>query len=115
MSASHDASRRGFAPTIHAPLPPADACARETSRGGAWTDYAAYVCALTAIRAGDGATALTEIERVRDVVLFPDLKARRAQALALSGKRKEARALARTAVPRSTNGRLTFPRPRSRP
>jgi len=30
--------------------------------------------------------------------LFPDLKARRAQALALSGKRKADRALAKTAV-----------------
>jgi len=95
---AHLALIADIAPALHAPPPPADACARATSRGGAWADYAAYVCALTAIHAGDGATALAEIERVRDVALFPDLKARRAQALALSGKRKAARSLAKTAA-----------------
>ena len=41
----------------------ADACAR--ARGdGAWADYTAYICALTAIDAGDGAAALTELDRV---------------------------------------------------
>ncbi len=95
---AHLALIADVAPALHAPPLPADACARATSRGGTWTDYAAYVCALTAIRAGDGAAALAELDRVRDVALFPDLKARRAQALALTGKRREARALAKTAA-----------------
>jgi hypothetical protein len=77
---------------------PGDACARARARGDAWTDYSSYVCAVAAIRAGDGPTAMTELERIHAVAYFPDLRARRAQALALVGKRKEARALAKPAV-----------------
>ncbi len=82
-----------------APPLPADACARVHARGGdAWTDYAAYICALTAIHAGDGAAALTELDGVHSAVAFPDLQIRRSQALVLAGKPKEAQALAKQAV-----------------
>ena len=78
---------------------PADACARARARvDGAWADYAAYICALTAIHAGDGAAALTELDRVHSTEDFPDLQVRRAQALVLAGKPKEARALAKQAA-----------------
>lgn len=87
-----------LAPSLQAPAIPADACARAKARGAPWSDYTAYICALAAIHVSDGATALTELDRIRDVALFPDLKARRAQALALAGKRKEARALAKPAA-----------------
>jgi hypothetical protein len=81
-----------------APPLPAGACVSARARGDAWTDYAAYVCALAAIHTGDGTAALAEIERVHYAGAFPDLQVRRAQALALTGKRKEARALARPAA-----------------
>lgn len=81
-----------------APALPHDACARTRARGNAWTDYASYVCALAAIHTGDGTTALSEIDHVHSFFPFPDLKARRAQALALLGKRTEARALAKPAI-----------------
>jgi hypothetical protein len=82
-----------------APPLPAGACARARDRGGdAWRDDAAYICALAAIHAGDGAAALTELERVHSAVAFPDLQVRRAQALALAGKPKEAQALAKVAA-----------------
>jgi hypothetical protein len=95
---AHLALDDDLAPGLQAPPIPADACARAQARGAAWRDAAAYVCALAAIHASDGATALTELDRIRDVALFLDLKARRAQALALVGKRKEARALAKSAA-----------------
>jgi hypothetical protein len=81
-----------------APVLPDGACISAKARGGNWTDYAAYVCALAAIHAGDGPAALAEIKSIRDAGLFPDFDARRAQALALVGKRKEARALVKHAV-----------------
>jgi hypothetical protein len=78
---------------------PDNACARAKARGGvAWTDYVAYICALAAIHARDGATALSELDSIRSVSPFPDLTARRAQALAFVGKRREARALAKPAI-----------------
>lgn len=81
-----------------APALPEDACARARARGGAWADYAHYVCALAAIHARDGSTSLAELESIRSVFPFPDLTARRAQALALAGKRENARALVKPAV-----------------
>ena len=82
-----------------APPLPAGACTRARERGGdAWTDDTAYVCALTAIHARDGAAATTELERIHAAGAFPDLPVRRAQALALSGKAKEAQALAKPAA-----------------
>jgi hypothetical protein len=82
-----------------APALPEGACARAKARKSpAWIDHAAYVCALAAIHAGDGTTALTELETIHSVPDFPDLKARLAQALALSGRWKEARALAKPAA-----------------
>jgi len=80
------------------PALPDNACARARARGDAWIDYASYICALAAIHVGDGPTALGEIDHVHSFYPFPDLKARRAQALALMGKRLEARALAKPAI-----------------
>jgi hypothetical protein len=94
---AHLAFADDLAPDQAPPLPD-DACARAKARGGTWTDDAAYVCALAAIHAGDGPAALTEINRIHDVAQFPDLDARRAQALALAGKQTEARALVKPAV-----------------
>jgi hypothetical protein len=82
-----------------APPLPARACERLRARGGdAWTDYVAYVCALAAIHASDGTAALAELERIHDVSSFPDLQIRRAQALVLTGMKKEALALAKPAA-----------------
>jgi len=53
---------------------------------------------LTAIHAGDGAAAFTGLDRVHSTEDFPDLQVRRAQALVLAGKPKEARALAKPAA-----------------
>jgi hypothetical protein len=68
------------------------------ARGDAWTDDIAYVCALAALRTGDGSAALAELEGVHNAGAFPDLQVRRVQALALAGKRKEAQALAKPAA-----------------
>jgi hypothetical protein len=92
-----------------APALPADACTTARARGGAdFADDIAYVCALAAIRGGDAATALTELDRISSVNEFPDLQARRAQALALSGKSKDARALVKPATAAITNARPRF-------
>lgn len=80
------------------PALPAGACASARNRGDAWIDYTAYVCALAAIHAGDGVAALPELERIRYPGAFPDLQLRRAQALALAGKREEAHALVKPAT-----------------
>jgi len=93
---AHLAFAADLVPGQGPPLPDG-ACARARARD-TWTDYAAYVCALTAIHAGDGAAALTELERIHSAVAFPDLQVRRAQALALAGKPKEAQALAKPAA-----------------
>jgi len=95
---AHLALVTDLAPDLHTPPLPADACARAKTRGAAWADDAAYVCAMASIHNRDGATALVELERIHDVGRFPDLQARRVQSLALSGKQKEARALAKTAA-----------------
>lgn len=81
-----------------APALPDDACAHAKGRGASWVDYASYICGLAAIHAGDGAAALAELDHVHSFFPFPDLKARRAQALALVGRRTEARALAKPAI-----------------
>jgi hypothetical protein len=80
------------------PAPPARACASARSRGDTWSDDAAYVCGLAAIQASDGPTALAELDQIRSVAAFPDLLVRRAQALALAGKRPEAAALEKRAL-----------------
>ena len=96
---AHLALTTDLLPAQDAPALPTDACARARTRGGdGWTDYIAYICALVAIHAGDSAGALVELDRVREVGHFPDLTARRAQALALAGRRKEARALVKPAT-----------------
>jgi hypothetical protein len=80
------------------PALPAGACASARGRGDAWGDDAAYVCALAAIHASDGPTALAELDRIRTAAAFPDLLVRRAQALALAGKAPEAAALKKRAL-----------------
>ncbi len=80
------------------PVLPTAACASARGRGDAWGDDAAYVCALAAIHASDGPTALAELERIRSATEFPDLLVRRAQALALAGKAQEAAALKKPAL-----------------
>jgi hypothetical protein len=92
-----------------APPLPAGACARARERGGAaWADDVAYVCALAAIHAGDGVAAVTELERVHSAAAFPDLQVRRAQALVLAHKPKEARALAKPAAATLAKGSPRF-------
>lgn len=80
------------------PALPTSACASARGRGDAWGDDAAYVCALAAIHASDGQTALAELDRIRSAGAFPDLLVRRAQALALAGKAQEAAALKKRAL-----------------
>jgi hypothetical protein len=94
---AHLAFAADISPDAKPALPPG-ACANARGRGDKWGDDAAYVCALAAIHASDGPTALVELDRIHSAAAFPDLLVRRAQALALAGKDPEAAALKKRAL-----------------